>query len=155
MTMLGRNEDNRDQGSYRELSETLMAVSGKPTEDARNLWKRMVFNALTGNVDDHLRNHGFLRSEKGWVLSPAYDLNPNPKKKTHALSFDGVSSTPSLNLCLSLFPYFRYGSETEARKELERICEGVSRWKEIARDIGLEPREISRMEKAFLPLEGF
>lgn len=103
--MLGRNEDNRDQGSYRELSETLMAVSGKPTEDARNLWKRMVFNALTGNVDDHLRNHGFLRSEKGWVLSPAYDLNPNPEKKTHALSFDGVSSTPSLNLCLSLFPY--------------------------------------------------
>ena len=149
MTMLGRDEDSRDHGSYRELVERLIMVSARPTEDARNLWKRMVFNALTGNTDDHLRNHGFLRTEKGWILSPAYDLNPGPDKKTHALSFDGFTSLPSLKLLLFLSAYFRYESEVEAKNELECISERVSRWKEIAKDIGLESREISRMEKSF------
>ena len=154
MTMLGRDEKTSDYGSYRELVDTLVTVSSKPTEDAKNLWKRMVFNALTGNTDDHLRNHGFLRTVSGWTLSPAYDLNPNSGRQDHALSFDGFNSVPNMKLCLSLSPYFRYESETEASHEWERICEGVSRWKDVAKGVGLESREIVRMEKSFSLIEG-
>ena len=154
MTMLGRDEKTRDYGSYRELAEMIVTVSSNPTKDAKNLWKRMVFNALTGNTDDHLRNHGFLRNISGWTLSPAYDLNPNSWRQNHALSFDGFNSLPSMKLFRSLSPYFRYGSETEANNELERICEGVSRWKDMAKSVGLESREIVRMEKSFSLIEG-
>ena len=154
MTMLGRDEKTRDYGSYRELAEMIVTVSSDPTKDAKNLWKRMVFNALTGNTDDHLRNHGFLRNISGWTLSPAYDLNPNSWRQNHALSFDGFNSLPSMKLFRSLSPYFRYGSETEANNELERICEGVSRWKDMAKSVGLESREIVRMEKSFSLIEG-
>ncbi|MCL5284532.1 MAG: type II toxin-antitoxin system HipA family toxin [Nitrospirae bacterium] len=158
MTMLGRDEQSANLGSYIGIVDAMTVKSANPGEDAKQLWKRMVFNVLTGNTDDHLRNHGFLRTTKGWVLSPAYDLNPTRlEKRAHALSFDGKTNVPDLELCLALAPYFRYGRDSEAKNDLERIRESVSGWKQMAKEIGLEAREITRMEKAFeisdLPLK--
>jgi serine/threonine-protein kinase HipA len=150
MTMLGRDEKSANPGSYLEMAETLITVAANPDEDVRQIWKRMVFNILSGNTDDHLRNHGFLRTPKGWVISPAYDLNPTRiEKRTHALSFDGATDLPDLDLCLTLSPYFRYTSESDAKNDLNHIREGVSKWRDLAKDVGLDAREILRMEKAF------
>jgi serine/threonine-protein kinase HipA len=63
----------------------------------------MVFNVLTGNTDDHLRNHGFLRVRDGWRLSPAYDLNPNPKAfaaRAHILPILPGNHHPALERCV-------------------------------------------------------
>lgn len=68
--------------------------------DAAHLWRRMVFNILISNTDDHLRNHGFLREPGGWRLSPAYDLNPMPvdvKSRVHALAVNAGDQHASLD----------------------------------------------------------
>ncbi|EQD29038.1 HipA domain-containing protein [mine drainage metagenome] len=84
------------------------------------------------------------------MISPAYDLNPTRiEKRTHDLSFDGATDLPDLELCLTLSAYFRYISESDAKNDLDHIREGVSKWRDLAKDVGLDAREILRMEKAF------
>ena len=77
--------------SYLEIAEFLRREGLEVKEELRQLWRRIVFNMLVSNTDDHLRNHGFLRERNGWRLSPAYDLNPVPvdvKPRVHALAID-------------------------------------------------------------------
>ena len=76
LTMLEASDG--EQRSYLEIAEVIERHSNRAAADLRELYRRIVFSILTGNTDDHLRNHGFLRHLRGWVLSPAYDLNPNP-----------------------------------------------------------------------------
>lgn len=80
MTMLQRNagDDFSTGATYLELVDFILRNGAKPTPDLKELWKRLVLSILVKNTDDHLRNHGFLLIPDGWVLSPAYDLNPNP-----------------------------------------------------------------------------
>ena len=70
---------SRSQQSYRRLAEQLRLFGSDPVKDAKELWRRMVFNILCNNNDDHLRNHGFLWDGKGWRLSPGYDIVPSPQ----------------------------------------------------------------------------
>ena len=67
--------------SYLEIAEFLRREGAKVDEDLCQLWRRIVFNMLISNTDDHLRNHGFLRGRKGWRLAPAYDLNPRADRR--------------------------------------------------------------------------
>jgi len=76
MTALGAADN--DRRSYLEIVEFLRREGSRVDADLRQLWRRLVFNVLVSNTDDHLRNHGFLRDEAGWRLGPAYDLNPVP-----------------------------------------------------------------------------
>ncbi len=79
MTLLGyKDEANFKEGvSYLELVEILESYGANTEADLKELWKRIVFSICTSNTDDHLRNHGFLLTSKGWVLSPAFEINPN------------------------------------------------------------------------------
>ena len=54
-----------------------MKYGANVNKDLKELWKRIVFSICVSNTDDHLRNHGFILTEKGWILSPAFDINPN------------------------------------------------------------------------------
>jgi len=76
--------------SYLELVDALRRYGANPNEDQRELWRRVLFSVLISNVDDHLRNHGFLydTAKRGWRLSPAYDLNPDSAGREAALSLD-------------------------------------------------------------------
>lgn len=85
MTMLGA-QDGEENHSYLEIAEWLAANSADATADLRELWGRMAFSELVRNTDDHLRNHGFLLTEKGWRLSPMFDVNPNPHDGESALN---------------------------------------------------------------------
>ena len=84
MTMLGAS-DGEDGHSYLEIAAWLSQNSAAPESDLRELWGRMAFSQLVGNTDDHLRNHGFLLTDRGWRLSPMFDVNPNPEGGESAL----------------------------------------------------------------------
>jgi len=99
-TLLGADKVNRDnyfeKYSYPALAELSHRISSEPTADCHELFKRMLFNALCANKDDHLKNHGFLIAEKGlYRLSPAFDIVPGAGSGDHAIGMgvDGAAAT--------------------------------------------------------------
>lgn len=76
LTLLHAEENVRDRWSYVLLAEELRRLCARPEEDAAELFRRMVFNALISNIDDHPRNHAVIAPGIDWKLSPAYDLTP-------------------------------------------------------------------------------
>jgi serine/threonine-protein kinase HipA len=150
LSMLGLIDGER--GSYPELVEALRTTGADTEADATELFRRMVFNILVSNVDDHLRNHGFLwAGENGWRLSPAYDLNPVPVDvKAHILSTN-ISldeGTCSIDLARENAEYFGL-SLAQADAILGEVAAATSRWRAVAASLGVKPSEIDRMETAF------
>lgn len=119
---------------------------------AHHLWRRIVFNVLISNTDDHLRNHGSLwAGSSGWRLSPAYDLNPVPtdmKRRILTTAIDLYDGTASLKLALQVSGYFKL-SEDEAHAIAKQVGRAVASWRREARQLGLTPAEIDRMASAF------
>lgn len=149
MTMLEGSDG--DTSSYPEIAEVIETVSPRPTEDMRELWRRVAFSVLISNTDDHLRNHGFLRlSTAGWSLSPAFDLNPDPepgaKHLRTAITFDDDSA--SVENLMDAGEYFRLDA-AEAKEILASVRAATDRWRKVAEERGLPPREISEMAPAF------
>jgi serine/threonine-protein kinase HipA len=123
--------------------------SPKAEADLRELYRRIIFSVLTANTDDHLRNHAFLRERDGWALSPAYDLNPNPNNPVRlstAIDFD--DSTASIEVALAVCSHFRL-SEAAARGLVAHVERATSRWRDVARQLGLPATEIERMTAAY------
>ena len=81
MTLLGYKDgiSFQDDVSYLELAEFIIRKGANVDADLQELFRRIVFSICISNTDDHLRNHGFILTQGGWTLSPAYDINPNPK----------------------------------------------------------------------------
>jgi serine/threonine-protein kinase HipA len=150
MSMLGA-QDN-EQHSYLEIAYALSQNGADPGKDLTELWRRIVFNILISNTDDHLRNHGFLyETHKGWRLSPAYDMNPTPLEMgPHILStaIDFTSREASLDTALSVIADFRL-SKKEADKIIQTITNAVKSWKTVARSFGISRAETERMASAF------
>lgn len=139
-------------GSYPEMVDILSSHGAKATQDAHELFRRVAFNVLVSNVDDHLRNHGFLRTGRsGWVLSPAYDLNPVPvdlKARVLTTNIDLDEGTCSIDLLESAAGYFAL-SLKDARTILGQVGGSTSRWREVAQQVGAPSSEIERMASAF------
>ncbi|MDQ3205285.1 MAG: HipA domain-containing protein [Pseudomonadota bacterium] len=83
-------------------------------DELEQLFRRVMFNILIGNRDDHLRNHGFLRVGNGWRLSPAFDVNPNPDRHDHVLAIDESDTSPDTALLLSTSDYYRLSRQAAA-----------------------------------------
>jgi serine/threonine-protein kinase HipA len=128
------------------------ATGGQAKRDAQALYRRVAFNVLASNVDDHLRNHGFLRFDRsGWTLSPAYDLNPVPadlKARILSTNIDLQESTCSVDLLEASADYFAL-SLSEARLILKQVAMATSSWRAVALEVGAGPKEIHRMASAF------
>jgi serine/threonine-protein kinase HipA len=150
MSMLGSADGER--GSYPEMVDALVANGAQARVDAEALYRRMVFNVLVSNVDDHLRNHGFLwLGRNGWTLSPAYDLNPTPtdvKARILTTNIDLDEGTCSLDLVESAAGYFGLGLPA-ARLIIGEVGRAVSGWREVAQTVGARQAEINRMATAF------
>ena len=150
MAMLGAKEG--EGGSYPEMVDALTRHGADAKRDARALYRRVAFNVLVSNVDDHLRNHGFLRMERsGWTLSPAYDLNPVPedlKARVLSTNIDLEESTCSIDLLEASAGYFAL-SLGEARVILKEVAAATSTWRDVARQAGAPAKEIHRMASAF------
>jgi serine/threonine-protein kinase HipA len=149
MTMLGARDG--EQGSYLEIAETLEEHSPHAAADLRELWRRIVFSVLISNTDDHLRNHGLLKtSTAGWSLSPAFDLNPNPEGETKRLStaIDENSTVASIETTLEVAGFFGL-TDKDARQIVAEVTAGTDGWRDVARSSGLRKSEIEQMEPAF------
>lgn len=101
-----------------------------------------------GNRDDHLRNHGFLLTPSGWRLAPAFDINPNPAKSEHALTWDGASAAPHMPTLLATAPYYRLAADS-AQAIVEQVTRVVSTWKERAARLKLSSVEVQMMANVF------
>jgi serine/threonine-protein kinase HipA len=105
-------------------------------------------NSLLSNTDDHLRNHGFLLTERGWILSPAYDLNPVPTGTGLSLNISDTDNSLSIDLALEVAGYFRV-SEKRAKEIVNHIQSTVSKWEVVAEKIGIPKSERNLMARAF------
>ena len=143
--------DHGEQHSYLELADVLRQQGSMPEADLAQLWRRIVFNILVSNTDDHLRNHGFLRDARGWRLSPAFDMNPCPvdvKRRIHVLAIDEVDGTASLDMALAVVQQFALSGDA-AREIVTEVGAAVSKWRDAAKACKLKPAEIERMSSAF------
>lgn len=140
-----------DHGSYLDIAEVIERHSPETAKDLRQLWRRIAFSVLISNTDDHLRNHGFLRtSSAGWTLSPAFDLNPNPSpgRKHLCTAIDFDDTTASVDTLMAVAGYFRLDDE-EAREVLGEVTLASSQWRAAAEKAGLQRAEVERMAAAF------
>ena len=149
MTALGASDG--DVRSYIELLNLLRQDGVTPDRDAAELWRRMAFNVLISNTDDHLRNHGYLREPGGWRLAPAYDLNPMPvdvKPRHHALTLDETNDASSIDTVMSVGEYF--GLKLPLAKQIvAEVAAAVLDWRQVAAANGLTSAQIDRMASAF------
>lgn len=150
MTLLGYNDgaDYKDGVSYLEIAEFIERFGAQPTTDLHQLWRRIVFYICVSNTDDHLRNHGFLLSPKGWILSPAYDVNPEPYSKGLTLNISESNNALSLNLAREVAPYFRL-NKGESETIIDEVVQAVSHWKSVATSLQISREEQKSMAAAF------
>lgn len=150
MSMLNAIDNDSQIHSYLEIADAIRQYGASPKEDLLELWKRIVFSILISNTDDHLRNHGFLYiNQKGWKLSPLYDVNPsNDNKNVLSTYITENDNTQSLDLALSICDYFEINYQ-EAKKIVNEMKSIVTNWKQVAKQLGLSSLEISKMENAF------
>ena len=151
MTLLGKTDDASaaDGSSYLEIAAFIKSYGAQPKKDLVELWKRIVFNMAVTNTDDHLRNHAFILTDKGWVLSPLYDVNPVPYGDELSLNVDEEDNSISIDLAVQTA--VRFGiSESDAEAQAEEILKIVrDNWEKTAAGYGLIRRQIEEMRPAF------
>lgn len=144
MSLLGLNDG--DEATYTDIAEIIRMHSSSPTEDLHELWRRVVFSVLIGNLDDHLRNHGFLYDRDGrWRLSPAYDLNPVPlaekaRELTTWISEQGPEA--DLDLAREVTPFFAL-KKKQADAMIDEISTALRDWQSTARRLGMNSKDIA------------
>ncbi len=150
MTMTGNNEDTiRDiPASYLDIAEFLQNYGTDISNNLHQLWRRMVFNIAISNTDDHLRNHGFLLTDRGWVLSPAYDINPSIDKDGLALNIDMDDNALNLELAKSVGDFFRL-NDKKMDMIIDEVLTSISQWRKLADNIGISRSEQEFMQGAF------
>jgi serine/threonine-protein kinase HipA len=135
---------------YRTLAETLADHSGRPATDGHDLFRRVAFTLLVRNVDDHMKNHGFLRRPDGWSLSPLFDVNPNPFAVAESTPLRPGGSRIDREVRVLLATADSYGlRQDDARRVLAEVAAATSGWTRIAHDMSLPPEEIALMAEAF------
>lgn len=148
MTLLERR-DGQEGGSYLHILEAIETYGGAGlTEDMHQLFRRAVFNLLVGNRDDHLRNHGFFLTPTGWRLCPAFDINPNPAKSEHSLTWDGKSAAPTLQTLVATAGYYRLNAAA-AQAIVDEVTKVVATWKDRAAKLELSSVEVMMMSSVF------
>jgi len=149
MTLL--NKSDKEESTYIDLAQ-FIAEQGSPAHiaaDLKQLFRRVAFNIAVANRDDHLRNHGFMRSPSGWRLSKAYDMNPSVKKPEHVPGMDEGLHEPSLANLLETALY--YGLDTtDATAVINEVLTVVSTWKTRAKVLHIPAADVAEMEDLFI-----
>jgi len=151
MTLLGKIDGAgvQDGSSYLDIASLIRKYGATPRKDLLELWKRMVFNMAVSNTDDHLRNHGFIFSNEGWTLSPAYDVNPNAEGDALSLDVDEHSRAIDFGLALSVARLFDITEKqaSELQNEIKDVVD--NHWRRLAKKFELSRGEIEDMAPAF------
>lgn len=150
MAMTGSMDGQR--GSYPDIVDAISRYGARARADAPALYRRVVFSVMISNVDDHLRNHGFLWvNGAGWALSPMYDVNPTPaemKARVLSTNIDLDEGTCSLDLLEEAAEYFTLDLRT-ARTIIREVAEVTATWREVANAVGAARAELDLMASAF------
>lgn len=149
LTLVGKRD--RDPSSYIEIAEAIEhnVAPDAIDEDLAELFRRLAFNVLTGHRDDHLRNHGFLRSPAGWRLAPAFDLNPMPDMPEHELAVGLDSHAPDVELAVAETAPFCRLRAGDAQRIVREVAVAVAAWRDVAARAGLSVDEIEAISAAF------
>ena len=148
----------RERWSYLLLADELRRWSVKPDEDRRELFRRMVFNAMVTNNDDHPRNHALIQTSAGWRLSPAYDIVPvslvSQERRDLALNAGNFGRSASLYNLLSRCDVFGLSRE-DAQAQVNSMLEAAKGWKDLFAGLGIENRTLEMLDGAILPSSFF
>jgi serine/threonine-protein kinase HipA len=139
--------------SYTEVVDAMHRHGQHPVQDAQALWRRLAFNHLITNVDDHLHNQGFLYAGNGqWQLAPAFDLNPFPDKEQASKTWLSEDTGPITDVreLLAAAPRFHL-TEPQARHVLHDVVTSLAAWRQVATSpqIGMSPRDLEDFAPAF------
>jgi serine/threonine-protein kinase HipA len=142
-------DETSAEGSYFAIAAEILRHGSRPDEDRIELFRRMVFNVFCGNRDDHLKNHALVYDGRGWRLSPAFDVLPQPDMNPEQAIAVGRSGVyPSVANCLSRCGDFGLSADA-ARAEISRICRVVSAWRTVFSQEGIASSTIDRVAPAF------
>ena len=151
MTLLGKKDgaSAADGSSYLDIAAFIKSYGAQPKKDLIELWKRIVFNMAVTNTDDHLRNHAFILTDKGWILSPLYDVNPVPYGDELSLNVDEDDNSISIDLAVQTSVKFGI-SKSDAEAVAEDVLQIVrDNWERTAAGYALTRRQIEEMRPAF------
>lgn len=154
MTMLSETDNSEKVRSYLDIADTLDRYGCSPQSDSKQLFRRVLFNILVSNTDDHLRNHGFLlQPNDTWKLSPAYDINPSLDKDHLSLTIDGQSCEKDISLVIATADYYGY-TKSEAEELAQTMQNVISQnWRLLAEKYALSRSEREYMAPAFAEAE--
>lgn len=152
MTLLGKTDgaSSEDGSSYLDIASFIKSHGANPKADLVELWKRIVFNMVVSNTDDHLRNHAFLLAARGWTLSPMYDVNPEPYGDELSLNVDETNNRISIELAMSVAERFGISKKDAdvISQEIRKTVKG--HWAYLAKSCGLSRSQIEAMRPAFI-----
>ena len=143
----------QDDHAYRQIADAIVVNSAAPARDLEELWRRMAFNLLITNVDDHVQNHGFLHVENGlWRLAPAFDINPFPDKDQELKLWldEEYGPVDSIEAVVRAAPYFRLDG-AGVRRILAQVVQAIRDWRRIARlaAVGMSDHDLDDFAPAF------
>jgi serine/threonine-protein kinase HipA len=155
MTLLGYQDgtDHLEGVGYLDLVGFIIQYSPAAKEDLEQLWRRMLFNILVSNTDDHLRNHGFILIPQGWRLSPAYDMNPNETGNGLTLNISESSNEQDISLAMETAHLYQLEKD-KAESILDEMQKQLSNWRSVAKRYGISHSEIEQTKRAFRLVEG-
>ena len=152
MTLLGLADgcDAKTGNGYLDIVDFILQNCCDVEDNLRQLYRRVAFNIAIGNSDDHFRNHGFLLTPRGWTLSPAYDMNPT-LNDYQSLLINSSTNRADLQVLLDSSEEYMIGKE-EARRIIDEVKDGVSKWKPLAIRLGIAKREMEVFDHIYSSL---
>ncbi|MBV9990779.1 MAG: type II toxin-antitoxin system HipA family toxin [Alphaproteobacteria bacterium] len=150
-TMLGVEAAEPEDHTYTQIVDAIRVHSAAAQADIEELWRRIAFTILITNVDDHLRNHGFLHENRElWRLSPAFDINPSPERVREMKTWVSEDTGPEMTVAalMSVTPYFRI-SPARAKEILAAVLGAVADWRGTGRRLGMTDAELEPFADAF------
>ena len=150
-TMLGAEVTEPEEHTYTEIVDAIRVHGADAQADIEELWRRVAFSILITNVDDHLRNHGFLHVDREfWRLSPAFDINPSPERVRELKTWISEDAGPDMTIdaLMSVTAYFRLTAR-RAKEILRDVAHAVDSWRKAGRSIGMSDEELEPFADAF------
>jgi len=130
---------------YEDMANVLRRFSDRPGNDLNELYRRMVFNVLVGNTDDHLKNFAMMHDDQGYQLSPAYDLVPNmAQNREHVLRFGLSASPPKRNELVQISKQYNL-QPRQAKTVIDEVANAVSHWEKVFEEYEVPPHDVTRL----------
>ena len=142
MTLLGKRDG--DNADYLEVAEAISEHGADVTADLERMWRRIAFSVAIHNIDDHLRNLGFLHGRGGWTLAPMFDVNPDPVPASQRVTSIGWRNSPEeeAGALIDIAPHFDLGPN-HARSIWQDVCGAAGRWRSAAAANGIPRSQLN------------